>query len=57
MTPDKHLRDVEVNGANSMAIAIIRPLEFTDARNSEIVGLRWNEVDFADHCLRLRIPW
>jgi len=50
----ERLRDFEVNGCNPSAIAIIRLLAFTGARKSEIVNLRWSEVDFAHHCLRLR---
>jgi integrase len=48
-----YLREFEVNGANPMAIAVIRLLALTGARKSEIVKLRWTEVDFAHHCLRL----
>ena len=48
-----YLREAEINGANPMAIAIIRLLALTGARKSEIVKLRWTEVDFAHHCLKL----
>jgi integrase len=47
------LRDFELSGANPAAIAIIRLLAFTGARKSEIVGLRWKEVDLMHNCLRL----
>jgi integrase len=42
-----------MDGANSLAIAIIRLLAFTGARKSEIIALRWTEVDFANSCLML----
>jgi integrase len=40
------LNAVEAEGGNWLAIAIIRMLAFTGARKSEIVTLRWSEVDF-----------
>jgi integrase len=40
------LNAVEAEGGNWLAIAIIRMLAFTGARKSEIVTLRWCEVDF-----------
>jgi integrase len=49
----RHIRDFEVNGANPLAIAIIRLLALTGARKSEIVQLRWTEVDLANHRLKL----
>lgn len=49
----EQLRDFELEGANPAAIAIIRLLAFIGARKSEIVGLRWKEVDFTHNCLQL----
>lgn len=47
------LREMEEEGANASAIAIIRLLAFTGARKNEIVALEWSEVDFEHSCLRL----
>lgn len=47
------IRQVEAQGANKFAIAIIRLLTFTGARKSEITKLKWQEVDFDRSCLRL----
>jgi integrase len=41
------------NGANPMAVHIIRLLALTGCRRNEIAGLRWVEVDFENECLRL----
>lgn len=41
------------DGANPMAIAIVRLLIFTGARRGEIENLTWPEVDFENRCLRL----
>jgi integrase len=49
----EQLRDFELKGTNPAATAIIGLLAFTGARKSEIVGLRWKEVDFTHSCLRL----
>ena len=47
------LADLESEGANPSAIAIIRLLAFTGARKGEIAGLRWREVDIERGYLRL----
>jgi integrase len=47
------LREVEAEGANKSAIAIIRLLTFTGARKGEIAKLRWKEVELERACLRL----
>ncbi len=47
------LREVEAEGVNKSAIAIIRLLTFTGARKGEISKLRWKEVDLDRACLRL----
>lgn len=47
------LRQAEGNGANPYAIAAIRLLLLTGCRKSEILSLRWQEVDFASGFLRL----
>ena len=39
--------------ANPKAIGIIKLLALTGARKSEVVQLRWSEVDFQNRCLRL----
>jgi integrase len=39
--------------ANPKAICIIKLLALTGARKSEVVRLKWNEVDFQHRCLRL----
>lgn len=43
----------EAEGANRHGLNVIRLLTLTGARKSEIEGLRWSEVDFANNCLRL----
>jgi integrase len=47
------IRQMEAQGANKSAIAIIRLLTFTGARKSEITKLNWTEVDIERSCLRL----
>ena len=47
------LASLEADGANPMAIAVIRLLAFTGARKSEITNLKWTEIDFERTCLRL----
>ncbi len=47
------LERVESEGANKMATDIIRLLLFTGCRRDEIAGLKWQEVDFKQNCLRL----
>jgi integrase len=47
------LADLEAEGANPSAIAIIRLLATTGARKGEIVSLRWSEVDMERGFLRL----
>ena len=48
------LTELENEGANKAAIAILRLLTFTGARKSEITRLKWDEVDFNLSCLRLK---
>lgn len=40
------LRNMEAEKFNSKAIAAVRLLIFTGARRGEIIGLKWNDVDF-----------
>ena len=47
------LVQLESEGTNPSAIAIVRLLAFTGARKSEIAGLRWSEVDLGRGYLRL----
>ncbi|MBP7340138.1 site-specific integrase [Niveispirillum sp.] len=47
------LDTVAAEGANRMAVDIIRLLAFTACRRNEICGLRWSEVDFDHSCFRL----
>ena len=46
------LATLEQNGENSSAIAAIRMLAMTGCRKSEILGLRWEHIDFDRSCLR-----
>lgn len=48
------LSELEHEGENPTGIACLRLLALTGARKGEIVKLRWDEVDFGTHCLRLR---
>jgi len=41
------------DGTPATAVAIIRLLALTGLRRNEAVDLRWSEVDFDQHCLRL----
>lgn len=47
------LTQLEQDGANPAAIAVIRLLAFTGARKSEITALHWSEVDLERGYLRL----
>jgi integrase len=47
------LEAVERNGEHWQAIAVIRLLALTGCRRSEILNLKWSEVDFESACLRL----
>lgn len=47
------LREAEGSGTSETAIAAIRLLILTGCRKSEILGLRWEWVDFEGGCLRL----
>jgi integrase len=47
------LRGVEANGQYAVAAEIIRLLALTGCRRSELIKLRWNEVDTESSCLRL----
>ena len=50
---DENLRAAEYRGEHWQAIAAIRLLALTGCRKSEILNLRWTEVDFAGRALRL----
>ncbi|WP_428099673.1 tyrosine-type recombinase/integrase [Candidatus Rariloculus sp.] len=45
---------LEIGGASWAAVAAIRLLLLTGCRRSEILSLRWDDVDLAAHELRLR---
>jgi integrase len=47
------LQAAERQGEHWQAIAAIRLLAHTGCRRSEILNLKWSEVDFANACLRL----
>ncbi len=47
------LAEMEAEGANASAIAIIRLLAFTGARKNEIASLKWTELDLERGYLRL----
>jgi integrase len=47
------LRAAENNGEHWQAIAAIQLLAFTGCRRSEILNLKWSEVDLKNSCLRL----
>lgn len=47
------LAEMETEGANPSAIAIIRLLAFTGARKNEIASLKWSELDIERSYLRL----
>ena len=49
----KILKRAEQEAINPMAIAAIRLLLFTGCRKSEILSLRWDQVDWQNRCLRL----
>ena len=52
-TLDENLRAAELRGEHWQTIAAIRLLALTGCRKSEILGLRWTEVDFTGRALRL----
>ena len=47
------LEAAERRGEHWQAITAIRLLALTGCRRSEVVNLKWSEVDFASSCLRL----
>ena len=47
------LSEMEAEGANPYGLAGIRLLMLTGCRKSEILNLKWDEVDFDNSCLRL----
>ena len=47
------LSDAEAEGENPQAITALRLLVLTGCRKSEILKLRWDEVDMGASCLRL----
>lgn len=49
----KALDDLEIEGANPKAIAIMRLWALTGCRRDEIAALKWSEIDFERACLRL----
>ena len=49
----KPLKAAERRGEHWQAIAAIRLLALTGCRRSEILNLKWSEVDFKGSCLRL----
>lgn len=49
------LRDLEIEGANPKAIAIMRLWVLTGCRRDEIARLKWSEIDFERGCLRLAV--
>ncbi|MFM1815476.1 MAG: hypothetical protein RLZ98_2171, partial [Pseudomonadota bacterium] len=49
----KALDDLEIEGANPKAIAIMRLWALTGCRRDEIASLKWSEIDFERACLRL----
>jgi integrase len=59
LAPDEYralgqaLEEAEHRGEHWQAIAAIRLLALTGCRRSEILNLKWAEVDFKDSCLRL----
>jgi integrase len=52
-TLGKILREAEADGQYAIAAEAIRMLALTGCRRSEIVSLRWREVDAPSSCLRL----
>lgn len=47
------LTAVERDGTNPLAVAAVRLLLLTGARKNEVLGLRWEWVDFERGCVRL----
>lgn len=47
------LTELEADGANPKAIAIMRLWALTGCRRNEIAGLKWSEIDFDRACLAL----
>lgn len=47
------LAEIRCDHTYSTSADIIRLLALTGCRRSEIIGLRWNEIDFEGSCLRL----
>ncbi len=47
------MAEAAANGGNVYGLAGIRLLIFTGCRKSEILTLKWEEVDFENCCLRL----
>jgi integrase len=47
------LEAAELNGEHWQAIAAVRLIALTGCRRSEILNLKWSEVDLAKACLRL----
>ncbi|MGC1467827.1 MAG: tyrosine-type recombinase/integrase [Sphingorhabdus sp.] len=52
-TLGRMLAEFSSDHAYSTSVDIIRLLALTGCRRSEIIGLRWDEVDFEGSCLRL----
>jgi len=47
------LRDASAGGQYAMCAEIVRQIALTGCRRSEIIKLRWTDVDFDGSCLRL----
>lgn len=47
------LREAAQNENHAMTVEIIRQITMTGCRRSEMIGLRWSEVDAQSSCLRL----
>jgi integrase len=50
---ERAIEAAERRGEHWQATAAIRPIALTGCRRSEILHLKWNEIDFPNACLRL----
>jgi len=48
------LERADENGSHKITVAMIRLLALTGCRRGEVINLRWDEIDEARGCLRLR---
>lgn len=53
LTFSNMLREEAETEKHAMTVEIIRLIALTDCRRSEIIGLKWGEVDLGSSCLRL----